>query len=118
MRDGVALAQVVIERSQRRQLAPDGGTGQALLLQMGAPGQDMTSGPRPEFLRLHDAGERHEGFQVVFIRAPGLRAIQVGKPLGLGRQPGPAAESARPLAARRRVLEEQDFQPRQYFPER
>ena len=36
-----------------------------------------------KFLGLDDAGERHEGFQVVLIRAPRLDAVQVSKPLSL-----------------------------------
>ena len=92
---GIALAQVIIERGQGGELAPDGGAGEALLFQVGAPGQNVAARDGTEFLGLNNAGERHEGAQVVLIRPPGLVAVEVGKPLGFRRHSGQSRELGR-----------------------
>ena len=72
--DRIGLAQVVIQRSQGGELAPDGGGGEILPFQLGAPGQDVGARDGAKFLGLDNAGEGHEGAQVALVGAPGLAA--------------------------------------------
>ena len=80
----VGFAQVVIQGRQGGKLAPDGGAGQTLLFQRGAPGQDVPARDQTKFFGFDNAGELHKSAQIVLIGAPGLAARQVGKPLGFG----------------------------------
>jgi hypothetical protein len=43
----------------------------------------MAARHQPEILGLGDGGASHEGANVIFIGAPGLRVGDVGKPLSL-----------------------------------
>jgi hypothetical protein len=52
----------------------------------------MAAGDDAEILRTVDAGKRHEGAQVVLVRAPDLPAVEVGEPLDLGRNLGKLAK--------------------------
>ena len=84
VRDRVSFAQVVVQVRQGGKLAPDGGAGQTLIFQRGAPGQDVPAREQTKFFGFDNAGELHKSAQIVSIGAPGLVARQVGKPLGFG----------------------------------
>ena len=92
---GVAVAQVIEQGGEGRQLAADGGAGEHLPFQVGAPGQDMGAGNAAKLLRFDNPGEAHEAVQVVLVSAPRLGTVQIGKPLGFGRHVGQAGELGR-----------------------
>ena len=50
--DGVALAEIIEQRGQRRELAPDAGRRQSAGLQVLAPGDDVSSGDRAQLRGL------------------------------------------------------------------
>ena len=82
---GVDLAQMVEQRGQRRELAPDRCRAAAGTFQMFAPGQKMRAGDFPEMLRILHAEERHEPGHIVAVRAPRVRIADIGEPLQLRR---------------------------------
>ena len=57
MQHGMAVAEIIIERRQGREFAPDGVVGQPLPVQMIAPGEDVRPGHLPELVDAAEAGK-------------------------------------------------------------
>ena len=98
MRNGVAFAEIVEQRGQRRETVTDGritprltASGQARP-QIVAPGDDMRARHRPKLFRSADAGELHEVLHRVLIGAAGVPVGEVGKPFDRGRHVGELLE--------------------------
>jgi hypothetical protein len=79
--DRSVFQEVIEEAGQRGQFAANGGSGQAAVLQIGAPGQDV----RPSDLaKVIGAGQPYKGGeirQVILIGTACARIVEVGKPL-------------------------------------
>lgn len=90
--DSVGIEQVIEQAGQGRQLAADGGTGQAALFQLAAPGEDVGAGDRTKLIGRVDAKKAAEVLDVTLVSAAGARVVQVCKPLGRGRHLGQALE--------------------------
>ena len=58
--DGVFLAQIFVQRRQRREPVPDGAAAEPAPHQMVAPGDDVRARYDPELLGPSDAGKAHE----------------------------------------------------------
>lgn len=78
--NGVDLAQVIKQRRERGQLAPNRWAGQLTVLQVAALGEDVSAGNNAELFRTIDAGKHHELLQVALIGTAGLRIVDVGVP--------------------------------------
>ena len=82
---GVALAEILEERGDRGELAPDRRAGHCPALEALAPGDEVGARDHAEFLRTLDAGKVHEVLEIVLVGAARLPIRDVGKPLNLGR---------------------------------
>ena len=71
---------------------PDRGTAKPAARQFVAPGDDVRTRHRPEFLRPANAGEAHEVTDCVFVDAAGVGIAEIGEPLDLGRHVGQSME--------------------------
>ena len=99
--DGVALAQVIEERGQRRELAPDAGGREAAFLERMPPGDDMGPG---DGAHVAGPGNPEEGAELVHVTAvgpPGALGADVGEPLGLRRHRREIPEPVRGQGCRR-----------------
>jgi hypothetical protein len=96
VRDGVALAEIIEQGRQRRELAADAGRGELAGLEMLAPGDHMSTRDGPELRRMVQPGEIGKLPNIVFISASGFGIGDVGEPFALGeahrrgRRTGPA----------------------------
>lgn len=78
--DGVAFAQIVEQRRERRELPPARRPGQVSSFEGLAPGDDMRPGDRAEPSRAGEPGEGDEVADVGLVGAPGLSVGEVGQP--------------------------------------
>jgi hypothetical protein len=83
--DRVNFAQVVKERGDRGEFAPDGVLGQAAALQVFAPSDQVGAGGLAHFFGPFDAGESRKLLDIEPVGAPGARVVEVGEPLQFGR---------------------------------
>jgi hypothetical protein len=83
--DRINLAEMVEERGDRGQLAPDGAGGQAAPFEVFSPSNQVGAGHGAHFFGALDAGEGREFFHIDPVSAPGAGVIQVRKPFHLGR---------------------------------
>jgi hypothetical protein len=90
--DRITLAEVLKQRGDPGELAPDRRTGNCPALQVFAPGDEVRAGDHTEFLETLDTSETHEVLQVILVRAARLPIGDVGKPLNLGRHVGQIEE--------------------------
>jgi hypothetical protein len=82
---GVGFTEVVEERGDRGQLAPDGAGGQAAALEVLSPGDQVGAADLAHFFRALDAGEGRELLDVDSVSSAGAGVVQVGEPFHLGR---------------------------------
>ena len=112
--DGVALAKVVEEGADSRELAADRGRGERTGLQVFAPGDHVGAGDPPHFLGGRDPHKAAELAHVALVGAAGARVVDIGEPLHLGRHPGQALELGAgkqpPLAGRLKIEGRNDLQ--------
>ena len=104
--DGVALAEVIEQRGQGRELAPDAGGRQLAGLQVLAPGDDMGAGDGAQLRGPAQPGEGRELAHVDFVGPAGFGIGDVGEPFELGRNVGEVAvlgRRQRPLSRAPRV---------------
>ena len=102
--DGVLVTEVAEERGDGRELPPPGRRTETALLEHLPPGDDVGPADEPELAEAADPEHRHELPHVAPVRAPGVRVVDVGEPLGrrrhvgqlleLGRRDQPAADVA------------------------
>ena len=92
--DGIALAEVIEQRRQRRELAPDRGGLQFAPFQVAAPVDDMGSGNRAQFAVIVQSGIGNKLAHIDFVGAPGFAIGDIGQPFFLGRHIGEALEVA------------------------
>jgi hypothetical protein len=78
-------SQILKERRDRRELAPDRRAGDCPALQVLAPCDDMRAGDDTEFLGTPDASKVHEVAEIVLVRAAGMAVRDVREP-DLGKQ--------------------------------
>ena len=90
--DGVAFAEVIEQRGQRRELAPDGGRRQLAALHVLAPGDDVRPGDGAQLRVVPQAGKGDEFPHVVLVGPAGFRVGDVGEPFFLGRNLGELLE--------------------------
>ena len=90
--DGVALAKMVKEGADRRELAADRGRGERTGFQILAPGDYVGAGDSPHFLGGRDSHKAAELAHVALVGATGTRIVDIGEPLHLGRHPGQTLE--------------------------
>jgi hypothetical protein len=88
MQHGMAVAEIIIERRQGREFAPDGVVGQPLPVQMIAPGEDVRPGHLPELVDAAETGKGDELPNIPLIILTGVAVAQVGEPLGFRRNVG------------------------------
>ena len=88
MQHDMAVAEIIIERRQGREFAPDGVVGQAPALQVVAPGEDMRPGHLAELVDAAETGKGDELPNIPLIILTGVAVAQVGEPLGFRRNVG------------------------------
>jgi hypothetical protein len=81
---GVALAEIIEQRRQRRELAADAGRGQSARLEVSAPGDDMGAADGTQFRRSIQTGKRQKLVNVNFVCTAGFGVGDVGEPFELG----------------------------------
>ncbi len=81
----IDLAEMIKERGQGRELAPDRRRAAAGFLQVLTPSEQMGAGDRPELPGVLHPKKRHEPGHIVAIRPAGVGVGDVGKPLQLRR---------------------------------
>jgi hypothetical protein len=83
MQHRVSLAEIGVERGQRRQLAPDGVVGKLLRDELLPPCNHMGAGNFPELFRPMHACIRHKVCDVLLIGPSGVGIGEIGKPFEL-----------------------------------
>ena len=78
--DGIALTEIIEQRRQRRELAPDTGGLQRAGLHILAPGNHMRRRHGTQRRRIFQPGERQELRHIVFIESARLGIGDVGEP--------------------------------------
>jgi hypothetical protein len=81
MQHRMTVAQVGIERRQRREFTPDGVVGEALLCELLPPGDDVGAGRVAELFRSAQAGEGLKVGDISLVGAAGMQVGEIGKPL-------------------------------------
>jgi hypothetical protein len=84
----IRITEVLEERAERRELAPNGRATQLPPLQVLPPGEHVRPGHLPELLGLSDPHEPYELVDVDPVAASRPRVVDVRKPLGLERHRG------------------------------
>ncbi|MNI25834.1 hypothetical protein D3C73_795100 [compost metagenome] len=90
--DRVAVEQMIEQAGQGREFTPLGGPGQAALLELAAPGEDVGAGHFAKLLGGVQADKLAEILDVALVGAAGARVGQVGEPFDGGRDRGQALE--------------------------
>jgi hypothetical protein len=79
----VALAEIGIQRGQRRQFAPNGVVGETLPGELLAPRNDMRTRHVAKRFRLAQTGEGLKIFDVLLVGTSSVRVREIGKPFEL-----------------------------------
>ena len=88
-----------------RKLSPDGRSSKLTTFKLLAPGDDMCAGHNAKFFRFQNPDKSHEISNVIFITAPGVWIVDIGKPLDFRRHVGQALE----LSACQKSLDIDEF---------
>ena len=90
--DGVRVTEVAEERGDGRELPAPGRGPETALLEHLPPGDDVGPADAGELAEAADPEQRHELPDVAPVRAPGVRVVDVGEPLGRRRHVGQLLE--------------------------
>ena len=105
--NGIALAKVIEQRRQCRELAPDRGGLQCAPFHVAAPVDDMGSDNRAQFAVIVQSGIGNKLAHIGFVGALGFAIGDIGQPFLLGRHIGQALE----LLARQRLFLDRNQNP-------
>ena len=92
--DGVGVTEVAEERGDGRELPPPGRRPETARLEHLPPGDDVGPADEPELAEAADPEHRHELPDIAPVRAPGVRVVDVGEPLGRRRRRRPRPRGA------------------------
>jgi hypothetical protein len=81
----IRITEVLEERGERGELAPNGSTAELPALQVLPPGEHVRAGEGTKRLGRFDSHKPHELVDVDPVGAPRPRVVDVRKPLGLSR---------------------------------
>jgi hypothetical protein len=92
--DRISFAEVIKQRGQCREFAPDRGGLQCAPFHVAAPVDDVGSDNRAQFAVIAQTGIGNEFAHIGFVGAPGFAIGDVGQPFFLGRHVGQPLEFA------------------------
>lgn len=78
--NGVLVAEVIEQRSDGREFPADRGRGELTSLELGSPGDYVSTRYQPKLVRPFDTAERDECLNIPLVRTPGVRIVDVGEP--------------------------------------
>ena len=93
--DGVGVTEVAEERGHGREFPGPGRRAETARLEHFPPGDDVGTTDEGELAEVPDPQHRHELPDVAPVRAPGVRVVDVGEPLGRRRHVGQLLELRR-----------------------
>ena len=93
--DGVGVTEVAEERGHGREFPGPGRRAETARLEHFPPGDDVGTTDEGELAEAADPEHRHELPDVAPVRAPGVRVVDVGEPLGRRRHVGQLLELRR-----------------------